>query len=324
MSEKSKTGRSVPRFFGQSVAVNPQTGQSEVTGAPIEVRLAHPFLHEKRTKSAGGDLLDKPRNDVVVMVPKIANNGDCPNYRLLSTMLAEAAYAAWGSWPTGYNPKIQDGDIPHRPKPKPGMAPLTEEQIIEKNKWRCGHWIIEASSAPNNFPAVGVMQNGQVVDIAAKNIDGVELYKSGDYGIVKLNAWTFEQKSNFGVNFGLDCVIFTRPGERIGSQGGPRTATQMYGAIAGMVTPSPAPMAPAAPMVPAAPVAPQYAAAPPVAPTMAPPPPSPAPQYAAAPAAPPAPGAYAPPPMPPVGEPPMPPAAPVAPSAPGLPPFPGR
>lgn len=308
-----KSGRSISRAFGQSIVTNPQTNQTEIVGAPMEVRFAYPFLHEKRPKSAGGMPLEKPRNDVVVLVPKTGPGDQCSNYRLLSTMLAEAAHNAWGSWPAGYLPNIDDGDIPHRPKPKPGMAPLTEEQIHARNAWRRGYWVIEAVSAPSQSPRVSMVQNGQYVDILAREYEGQVLYKSGDYGFIYMNAWTFEKNANFGVNFGLEAIAFTRPGELIGSAGGPKSAAQMFGSVPGGVAvpqggtaPGPAPtMAP-----PPASPAPQYAA--PVAPVSAPPA---APVYQAAPVAPP-PGvpaapAYAPP-MPPVS------------GAPGLPPFPGR
>jgi hypothetical protein len=111
------------------------------------------------------------------------------------------------------------------------------------------------------------------------------------------------------VNFGFDGFCFTREGEQIGSNGGQKSAQQMFGGVQGTL-----PAAGPAPMPPGVPAAPQYAA-PPAVPT--PGAPSQAPQYAAPPAAPvaPAPGAYAPPPMPPVG-------APAG--AVGLPPIPGR
>jgi hypothetical protein len=149
-------------------------------------------------------------------------------------------------------------------------------------------------------------------EIPAKVVLGQELYKSGDYGYVSMNAYTFNTSGNFGVNYGFEGLLFSRPGELIGQSSGPRPVAQMFGSVAGMVSqtapvmpdagvqqmpqPQYVPPAPAAPAYTAAQVMPQgavlpspvlqaaptYAAppAPPLAPTvpgMAPLPPFPAP-----------------------------------------------
>lgn len=299
---KPKSGRSITRLFGQSIDAS-----GNVTGAPIELRIAYPFHFEKRTKSAGGAALDKPRNDAVVMAPKVGVGGDCPNYKLLCAFLMEAAVDAWKAWPVGYNPKIQDGDVPHRPKPKPGVTPLTEEQIQARNAWRRGYWIVEVATPPSKSPKVCLMQNGQFVEIPAQKMAGQELFKSGDYGYVSMNAYTFENPQNFGVNFGYEGVLYSRPGELIGNASGPRSATQMFGSVAGMATTT-APVMPSA--APVMPTMPQPAIAqPPAAPVMLAPPAPPAP-IAAAPV------------MPTMPAPPMAPAVAPPPGMPTLPAFP--
>lgn len=274
--------------------------QRSETKLTPESRIAFPFHHEKRTKSAGGAPLEKPRHDAIVLVPKLNSDPtQCPNYAILASMCMEAATKAWGSFPQGGKWPIQDGDIPHTPKPKPGVAPLTPEQIAERNKWRKGSWVIEVSSNLDPGPRVCVMQNGVAVEIPAKIVNGQQLYKSGDYGFVSLSAYTFHNQT-FGVNFGYEGVLYTRPGEAIGSSG-PRSAAQMFGGVVGTAAPqssappplgapqpmpgyAPPPMPPAMPSAPVAPIAP-------VAQGYAPPPMPPgAPQYAAAPA----PGALAP------------------------------
>src|SRR4029077_14426085 len=111
-----------------------------------ECRIAHPYHQEKRTKSAGGAPLEKPRYDAVGMLPKLGPAESCPNYRRLSDMAMEAATKAWGGWPEGGKWPIQDGDIPHAHKVKPGEKALTPEQIAERNKWRTGSWVFEVST----------------------------------------------------------------------------------------------------------------------------------------------------------------------------------
>jgi hypothetical protein len=265
-----------------------------------EARIAFPFHHEKRTKSAGGAPLDKPRHDSVVLVPKLnVDPAQCANYAALAGLCMEAATKAWGSFPQGGKWPIQDGDVPHVSKPKPGVVPLTAEQQAAKNAWRRGYWVIEVSTNLDPGPRVCVLQNGVAQEIPAKMVAGQQLYKSGDYGYVSLNAYSF-QNQTFGVNFGYEGVLYTRPGEAIGSSG-PRSASQMFGDVAGMAVapslpvpgvapaapappaPAPAPQQYAHPKAPAAPMAPTYAAAPPLAPAapapgMAPLPALPSPQ----------------------------------------------
>jgi hypothetical protein len=238
-----------------------------------EARIAFPFHHEKRTKSAGGALLEKPRHDAVVLVPKLsADPTQCANYTSLAALCMEAATKAWGSWPQGGKWPIQNGDVAHVSKPKPGVTPKTAEQIAASNAWRKGSWVIEVSTNLDPGPRVCVLQNGVASEIPAKVVAGVQLYKSGDYGYVSLNAYSF-QNQTFGVNFGYEGVLYTRPGESIGSSG-PRSASQMFGTVAGMAAPVGQPAAPGAvpPGPPMPPQPQQYAPpAPPAAPPAAPP-----------------------------------------------------
>lgn len=245
-----------------------------------EARIAFPFHHEKRTKSAGGASLEKPRHDAVVLVPKLnADPTQCPNYAKLAGLCMEAATKAWGSWPQGGKWPVQDGDVPHVSKPKPGITPKTAEQIAAANVWRKGCWVIEVSTNLDPGPRVCVLQNGVAVEIPAKIVAGVQLYKSGDYGYVSLNAYSF-QNQTFGVNFGYEGVLYTRPGEAIGSSG-PRSAQAMFGDVAGMAPPSAPPVPSAGPPMPPqqaappAPPAPTYSAVPPTAPVAPPAPPAP-------------------------------------------------
>lgn len=228
-----------------------------------EVRIAFPFVHEKRTKRANGELLKTPRHDAVVLFPKLHSDPtQCPNYKFLAAHCMEAAGKAWpgAGWPQGGKWPIQDGDVPYVAKPKPGVTPKTPEQIAASNAWRKGNWIVEVSHNLDPGPRVAVLQNGQAVEIPAKIVAGVPMYKSGDYGFVSIHAYTY-QNETFGANFGFEGVMFTRAGEAIGSAG-PRTAEQMFGEVATMAAP-PAGYAPAAPSAPPAPPAPPNAGLPP-------------------------------------------------------------
>lgn len=265
-TEKHKAQRSVSRLFGQYLDA---TGK--VAGAPTESRFAYPFLHVKRTKSAAGDPVEKPHFVVTVMVPKLNPDATkCPNYIALAAHCMESANKAWGSWPAGGKWPISDGDIPYPQKLKPGQTPLTAEQIAERNKWRVGHWLIEATSYIDEGPRVAVVQNGIEQEIKAQSVGGNQLYKSGDYGYIFLGCYSFHNKT-FGVNFSLEGVCFTRPGEKIGNSG-PKSVSSMFGGVgatvgAGMATAQP----PGPPAIGTAPMPPTQVAAAPVAPAAPPP-----------------------------------------------------
>lgn len=307
---KHESKRSVSRLLGQYL-----DAAGKPAGVPIECQFAHVYLHTKRTKSAGGKAVKTPHHSVAVKVPKITNDATtCPNYAALAAHCMEAATKAWGAWPVGGKWPIQDGDIPYEQKPQPGQTPLTPEQIIERNKWRTGHWVVEATNYLPEGPKVAIVENGIEKEIKSQTIGGVQLYKSGDYGYIWLGAWTFHNET-FGCNFGLDGVCFTRPGERIGA--GPKSVSSMFGGLgaavgAGMATATP-PGPPTAPVgtAPMPPAAPPLAPTAPVAPPAPPAPPAPSPAAAAPPAPPLAPVA----PLPP-GPPPAPPAAPALPAFP--------
>lgn len=297
---KHKSSRSVSRLLGQYL-----DAAGKIAGAPIECTFAYPFLHVKRTKSAAGDPVDKPHFVVTVMVPKLNPDATkCANYGALAAHCMEAATAAWGSWPQGGKWPIQDGDIPYPQKLKPGQVALTAEQIAERNKWRTGHWIVDATNYLDEGPRVAVVQNGIEQPITSRTVAGQELYKSGDHGYIFLGAWTFHNKT-FGTNFGLEGVCYTRPGTKIGN-GGQKSVQSMFGGVGAGV---------GAGMVSATPPGPPAGAAPALPTGAAPMPP------AAAPVAPPPPAAPAAPPLAPVA--PLPPGLPPAPpAAPALAPFP--
>lgn len=229
-----------------------------------EVRIAYPKIHEKRTESAGGAKLDTPHYTVDLLLPKLGPAESCPNYKKLSDMAMEAATKAWAAWPDGGKWPVRNGDIPFPHKPKPGEKALTPEQLVARNAWRAGCWHIEATNYLDSGPKVSILANGVMQDIPAQTVAGTQLYKSGDFGYVSMNAYSFQNKT-WGVNYGFEGVAYTRQGELIG--GGPKSSAQMFAGIpvgAGAVQAAP----------PSAPPLPPVAVAPPLAP-VAPSPPMP-------------------------------------------------
>lgn len=307
------------------VTASKKSERSTPTNSPSEIRVAYPFFHEKRTKNAAGlPFTNKktgapnPRYSATFMFPKLAADASqCANYRFLWGLAVEAARKMWPQnvdgagqwvWPVGAQYAVKDGDVPFTSKPKPGQPLPSAEEIAKKNAWRRGYWIVEAENFLDPGPRIAKVINATEVELPTKVVNGIAQYKGGDFGVVNIHAYAYENET-FGVNFGFDGFCFTREGDAIGSSG-PRSVGQMFGGVAGMVPHS----APAAPGAVAAPL-------PPTNPAVAPAPGIPAPATYAQPAPPAMPMAAAP--LPPVAAPVAPP-PPAPPGMPGLPPIPGR
>jgi hypothetical protein len=263
--------------------------RSESANSPREVRAAYIYFHEKRTKNAAGVLFvfganhpkagqPNPRYSGAVMFPKMAADAaQCPNYAFLWGLACEAARKMWPqsvdhagnwTWPNGARFPVQDGDIPYVPKPKPGVVPKTPEQIAAANAWRRGYWIIEPENFLDPGPQIAKVINGVETPLRAQNANGVAQYKSGDWGVINMHAYAY-QNDSFGIGWGFDGFCFTREGEAIGSSG-PRPVEQMFAGVAAMVPQGgqgvpPLPPSAAPPLAPAAPTAP-HAVAPATAP----------------------------------------------------------
>lgn len=215
----------------------PQSARSETILTPANPawRIAWPFFHKPREKGFGGKILDKPKFDATLIAPKLDPDPmKCANYQLLATLCMEAANKMWGQWPQGGIWPIKDGDEP--PKPSAPTAPGQNPVPPPDRSWCKGCWFMNISNGFDTGPKVAILQNGQAVEIAAQSMNGRTFYKSGDYGVVSLNAWTYNNAGKYGVSFGFDGVLFVAEGETIG--GGPRSVDQMFGAIAGTIHPN--------------------------------------------------------------------------------------
>jgi hypothetical protein len=238
-----------------AVAARKKSERSAPTNTPGEIRVAYPYFHEKRvTNSAGVPFTyppsspkagqPNPRYSATLMFPKLnADPGQCANYMFLWGLATEAARKMWPQnvdpatgqwvWPAGAQYAVKDGDVPFVSKQKPGQPLPTAEEIAKKNAWRRGYWIVEVENFLDPGPRIAKVANGTEVELPAKLVNGVEMYKSGDFGVANIHAYAYENNT-FGINYGFDGFCFTREGEKIG-QSGPRSAAQMFGGVAGMV-----------------------------------------------------------------------------------------
>lgn len=299
-------------------AVSKPSQRSETVNSPAEIRTAYCFFHKKRTQNAAKkpylkkDGTPNPRYSSTFMFPKLNSDPhQCANYLFLWSLGVSAAKKMWpgsvdaaGNWavPEGMQYSVQDGDVPYKSKPKPGMPVQSPAEAATKNAWRKGYWIVEAERFLDPGPRICKVVNGQILELPAERCsfvagamvadgNGALQYKGGDWGFPSLQAYAYENET-FGVNFGFDGFLFTREGEAIGNGGdkAPPPASQMFGSVAGVAvaaappataTSSGLPPVPgAAPVASGLPPLPTAVVAAPVAPTAPP----------VAPAAPPAPG----------------------------------
>lgn len=282
------------------VKVKPQ--RSEPQNTPREVRAAYVYFHEKRTKNAAGVLFvygpdhpkagqPNPRYSATIMFPKLsADPSQCANYAWLWALAVEAARKMWPAnvnasgawvWPDGAQYPVKDGDVPYVSKPQPGVVAKTPEQLAIANAWRKGYWIVEAENYLDPGPRIAKISNGVMTELPARIVNGMPLYKSGDWGFPNMHAYAYQNKT-FGIGFGFDGFCFTREGEAIGGSG-QKSADQMFsGVVPQQAGVPPVPTAASAAPVTAPPVTAPYAtatapmpmaSAPPLAPSSIAPPP---------------------------------------------------
>lgn len=199
-----------------------KTSRSAEFTTPV-LRIAYPYVHEKRTKDADKkDIpVEKQKHELVGLVPKLHTDPlQCPNYKLFADIAMQAIAGCTdfgGQFPAGGQWPIKDGD-----------------QKRDKYPWQAGHWVVKFSSM---FPVrVALLQGGQPVEIPAKRMPGQmnDAYKSGDYGIVSGQAFTYDEKSK-GVKFGFSGVLWVGAGEAIGQV--QRTAAQMFAGVGNVALP---------------------------------------------------------------------------------------
>lgn len=95
--------------------------------------------------------------------------------------------------------------------PKPCRIPLRDGDLEKDDPVYAGCWFINASANEDKRPKVKVSEDG----ITSDALDGEEFY-SGCYGIAVLNFFPYGRSGNNGVGAGLNMVIKTRDGERLG------------------------------------------------------------------------------------------------------------
>lgn len=160
---------------------------SDTTVRLGEVRFSYAHVFAPRTDSDG-----KPGKYGVCLV--------WPKSDDATTKLAQAAIAAAKEvaktkgikLPSNCKTPIRDGDIDR-----------------EDDENFAGCWFMNANGGQK--PGVRVLENGQVVEA----LDEEDFY-SGCYGAATVNFFPYDSNGNKGIGAGLNNVIKTRDGERLG------------------------------------------------------------------------------------------------------------
>lgn len=155
-----------------------------------EVRFSYAHVFEPHSTN-GGD----PKYSVSLLIPK-SNTGAVK-------LIEEAVNAAkqlgktskWGGKiPGNCKMPLRDGDA---------------EREDDENY--AGHYFLNANAPEKSRPAVKVADGGELFDA----MDSEEFY-SGCYGAAVINFYPFDANGNRGVAAGLNVVVKTRDGDKLG------------------------------------------------------------------------------------------------------------
>jgi hypothetical protein len=173
------------------------------------------FSYMNLFKSRFNELNKKDQYDVLVMIPKVANEF-CPNTQATLKTVADTiktlANEKWGerlkTEGFKWNRLLRDGD-----------KDLDDEGLPREP----GCWIFRASQSIE-YPPPLINGNGDVVTGG---------WQSGDWGRIKLAFFTYENAGNRGVSSGIRGVQFLYKGEPLGSSSDPQAVAAEFGKVEG-------------------------------------------------------------------------------------------
>lgn len=154
-----------------------------------EVRFSYVNVFEPRS-SMGND----PKYSCSILIPKDNEAAVTLIEEAIDAAIAQGQTSRWnGKVPRNVRTPLRDGDTER------------DDPVYE------GCWFINASAGVKSKPAVKVLENGKLVDA----LDNEDFY-SGAYGVAVLNFFPYAASGNNGVGCGLNVVMKTRDGERLG------------------------------------------------------------------------------------------------------------
>jgi hypothetical protein len=140
----------------------------------------------------------------------------------LHNLAVEAATEEWGEKAVQM---IKDGIIKSPFLDGDGKQGKSKE-TGEPHKGYPGHTFIRCTSGLDYPPRVVMSKNGAVVPAMKQDI------KSGDYGYLVINAYTWDNTENGkGITFGVSMVMKAKDGESLGGAGGSGNPDEHFEAI---------------------------------------------------------------------------------------------
>lgn len=155
-----------------------------------EVRFSYAHVFEPHSTN-GGD----PKYSVSLLIPKSNTGAVKLIEEAVNTAKQLGKTSKWGGKiPGNCKMPLRDGDA---------------EREDDENY--AGHYFLNANAPEKSRPAVKVADGGELFDA----MDSEEFY-SGCYGAAVINFYPFDANGNRGVAAGLNVVVKTRDGEKLG------------------------------------------------------------------------------------------------------------
>jgi hypothetical protein len=152
-----------------------------------------------------------------ILIPKNPTQ-QCPDPKALAKKIAEAVKAGltakFGKEPPKWDNPLRDGD-----KELDGNGQPKQE----------GYWFVR-SKCKEEFPPV-------LIDGSRQMVTPQMGWKSGDWGMVKLSPYGYDQKGNQGVAFGLRAVQFLYSDESLGGSFDPVAVANEFDVVEGAARP---------------------------------------------------------------------------------------
>lgn len=172
-----------------------------------EVRFSYANVFSPRKNEDGTD----GKYSVQLLIPK----ADSVAKKLIDDAIEAAKKAGVAAKWNGKMPPVSKLKLPLRDG---------DDEFPDDDNY-AGMWFMNCSSSKEQKPGVRTLENGQLVEA----LDNEDFY-SGCYGCAAINFYAYNTSGNVGIAAGLNNVLKTRDGERLG--GGGHTAEQDFGDLA--------------------------------------------------------------------------------------------
>lgn len=184
--------------------------KSKTIGIVGPVRLSYLNVFRPRKNGLKNDELEY---SATLLIPK-APNQFCPDPKAVGSSLTEiiknAAAEKFGEGAKGWRSPLKDGDTD------------LGEDGAPKNP---GYYTVRCSCKAD-FPPV-------LIDGARNHVTSG--FESGDWGKVKLSAWTYDTSGNKGISVGLRAVQFLYKDEPLGQSSDPTAIANEFEEVPGAV-----------------------------------------------------------------------------------------